>query len=244
MKSDEDAHGHVVYDLHHGISATEIVERDDGWIAASPGPSLYLAPFRKWPKHERAAMKYARGRVLDVGCGAGRACLYLQRRGQQVVGIDNSPLAIKTARLRGVRQTRLLSVTSITTRLGTFDTVLMLGNNFGLMGNRKRARWLLQRFASITSADGRIVAAAVDPYDTQDRDHRRYHRHNRSRGRMGGHIRVRVRYGSYCTPWFDWLLVSRREMRRLLAGTPWEMERYIESGGPGYVAVIRKNVAT
>ena len=242
MKSNEDAHGHVVYDLYHGVPATEIVERDDGWIAASPGPSFYLAPFTKWPRHERAAMKYARGRVLDVGCGAGRACLYLQQRGHQVVGIDNSPLAIKTARLRGVRQTRIMSVTSVSTRLGQFDTVLMLGNNFGLMANPRRARWLLQRFASVTSVDGRIVAAAIDPYDTQDRDHRRYHRRNRSRGRMAGQIRVRVRYGNYCTPWFDWLLASRREVRLLLAGSRWRVERFVGSAGPGYVAVLRKRV--
>ena len=242
MRSTEDAHGRAIFDCYQGVPATELVERDDGWIAASPGPSLYLAPFNKWPKHERAAMRYVRGRVLDAGCGAGRACLYLQQRGQRVVGIDNSALAVKTARLRGVHETRLMSVTRVNARLGTFDTVLMLGNNFGLMGNRKRARWLLRRFADITSVHGRIVATAVDPYDTQDRDHRQYHRRNRSRGRMGGQVRIRVRYGKYRTQWFDWLLVSRREMQQLLEGMCWKVERFIDSGGPGYVAVLRKSV--
>ncbi len=240
MKPHEDAHGRVVYDLYRGLGATEIVERDDGWIGVSPGPSFYLAPYRKWPKHERAAMRYVRGRILDVGCGAGRACLYLQDRGQSVVGIDVSPLAIKTARLRGVRRARLMAAAEVSMRLGKFDTVLMLGNDFGVMGNLRHARWLLRRFSSITSTTGQIVAAVVDPYDTQDGDHRRYHRRNKSRGRMGGQIRIRVRYGKYCTPWFDWLFVSRSEMQRLLEGTGWQVDRFIDSAGPGYIAVLRK----
>jgi SAM-dependent methyltransferase len=243
VKPQEDAHGRVVYDLHQGIAAVEIVERDDGFIALSPGPSFYLAPYRKWPKHEQAAMRYVHGRVLDVGCSAGRACLYLQGRGQAVVGIDISPLAIKTARLRGVRDARRMAVTKVSARLGQFDTILMLGNNFGVMANPGRARWMLQRFSSITSAGARIVAGSVDPYDTSDRDHLNYHRMNKDRGRSGGQVRVRVRYGSYCTPWFDWLLVSRRELQDIVASTPWQIERIVDSEGPAYVAVLCRRVA-
>jgi len=240
LKSRQDAHGHLVRDLFRGIDATEIGERDDGWIATTPGPSLYLAPFRSWPKHERQAMRFVRGRVLDVGCGAGRAALYLQQRGQEVVGIDVSPLAVDTARRRGVRDARVMSVTRISARLGSFDTVLMLGNNFGLMENGTRARWLLRKLARVTSPRGRLVASVVDPYDTKDPAHLRYHRRNRRRGRMGGQVRLRVRYGPYCTPWFDWLLVSRDEMRALLKPTPWQVERFIGGDGALYTAVLGK----
>ena len=59
---------------------------------------------------------------------------------------------------------------------------------------------------------------------------------------MGGQVRIRVRYGKYRTQWFDWLLVSRREMQQLLEGMCWKVERFIDSGGPGYVAVLRKSV--
>ena len=240
LKPLQDAHGRVVHDLNRGIEATEIVERDDGWIGATPGPTLYLAPFRAWPKHEREAMRFVRGRVLDVGCSAGRVALHLQQRGQDVVGIDVSPLAIETALSRGVRDVRRLSVTQVSGRLGQFDTVLMFGNNFGLMANRKRAQWLLRRFARITSVRGRIVASLVDPYVTDDPDHLRYHRRNRRRGRMGGQVRVRVRYGPYCSPWFDWLFVSRDEMQALVRRTPWEVERFVDGGGTLYAVVLRK----
>ncbi|MCK4414566.1 MAG: class I SAM-dependent methyltransferase [Candidatus Eisenbacteria sp.] len=45
-------------------------------------------------------MSRVRGRILDVGCGAGRSMLYLQQKGRAVTGIDISPLAIEVCRRR------------------------------------------------------------------------------------------------------------------------------------------------
>src|SRR5439155_25169192 len=98
-----------------------------------------FSPFRRWPKAERAAMRYVRGRVLDVGCGAGRVALHLQERGHDVVGIDLSPGAVEVARRRGAKDVRELAITRVGPKLGLFDTIVMFGNNFGLMGGRRRA---------------------------------------------------------------------------------------------------------
>jgi SAM-dependent methyltransferase len=178
--------------------------------------------------------------VLDIGCGPGRAAIHLQERGHDVLSIDLSPLAVKTARLCGVRRAQVRSVTQVNARLGRFDTLLMLGNNFGLMSSRARARWLLRRFAGVTPPSGRVVAEAVDPYLTDDPDHLRYHRTNRARGRMSGQIRMRVRYRRFRTPWFDYLLVSQKEMWGLVRGTAWTVERFIDGDGPAYVVVLEK----
>jgi SAM-dependent methyltransferase len=240
LRAQQDAYGLLIYDYHLGRRGAEVVERDDGWIGTSAGPGFYFAPFAQWPAMERRAMRWVRGRVLDVGCGAGRVALHLQSRGHAVVAIDLSPLAVRTARLRGVLDARDLSITQLTSRLGVFDSVVMYGNNFGLFGSERRARWLLARMARITSPAAHIIAATMDPYDTTTPEHRRYHRFNRSRGRMGGELRIRVRYRDRMTPWFGYLLVSRPELTRLLAPTAWRIERLIDSKGASYVAVLGK----
>ena len=66
------------------------------------------------------------GRVLDVGCGAGRVALYLQNeRRLEVLGIDSSPLALRVAKARGARKTRLVAFKDVGFGPGSFDTVVM-----------------------------------------------------------------------------------------------------------------------
>jgi 2-polyprenyl-3-methyl-5-hydroxy-6-metoxy-1,4-benzoquinol methylase len=93
----------------------------------------YLAPFRSRRPQERRAMRFVRGRVLDLGCGAGRVGLHLQSRGHEVVGIDDSPLAVEIARQRGLADVRLGTLTSTVQEDDRFDPILLLGNNLGLL---------------------------------------------------------------------------------------------------------------
>jgi hypothetical protein len=147
---------------------------------------------------------------------------------------------VKTARLRGVRDARVCSITQVSRRLGAFDSIVMFGNNFGLFGNSRRARWLLRRFHSLTSPASRILAESRDPYRGTTAEHRRYHERNRRRGRLPGQLRLRIRYGHARTPWFDYLIVSPGEMREIVAGTGWRIARLIQASGPLYVAVLEK----
>lgn len=236
----QDAYGHLVSDFHQGMDSYEIVERDDGFFSLSPGPELYFLGYEEWPEAEKEAMKYVQGRVLDIGCGAGRHSLYLQDRGFDVLGIDNSPLALKVCKARGLRKTQLLPVTQVNRQIGMFDTLLMMGNNFALLGNMKRARWLLKRFQAITSDTGMIIAQTRDPYQTDTPEHLEYHARNKERGRMPGESRIRVRYKRYVTPWFDFLMVSQQEMITLLEGTNWVIGDFLDGQGGVYIAVIEK----
>jgi SAM-dependent methyltransferase len=235
-----DGYGRLIYAHYQGLPSAEIIERDDGWLDVSTGAPAYFAPFAKWPSHQRTAIGQVRGRVLDVGCGAGRVALHLQARGHKVVAIDLSPLAVKTCRLRGVRDARVCPITRVDRRLGEFDTIVMFGNNFGLFGNPRRARWLLRRFHGLSSSTARIVAESRNPYETTNPAHRRYLQLNRRRGRFPGQLRLRVCYGHARTGWFDYLIVSPREMRAIVAGTGWRVARLIRTTGPMYIAVLEK----
>ncbi len=239
MTNTGDAYGALMLAALDGGDPAEIIERDDGFISAGRfGANFYLAPFRRWPPHQRRAMRLVRGRVLDVGCGAGRVCLHLQERGLDAVGIDVSPGAIEACRRRGVRDARVLSIDDVDESLGVFDTIVMLGNNFGLFASAAKASRLLRRFHRLTSARGRIVAESRSVYATDDPAHLAYRNRNRQRGRMGGQIRIRLRYRSLATPWFDYLMVSEDELRQLAEPAGWTVARIFDSDT--YVAVLEK----
>ena len=72
LEDEQDAYGHELYDYLNGKDVYEIVERDDGYFDVSSGPPLYFSAYDQWPDYEKKAIDYVRGKVLDIGCGAGR----------------------------------------------------------------------------------------------------------------------------------------------------------------------------
>jgi len=154
----KDAYGQEVWAHLNGKESYEVVERDDGFIGLSGGAKAYFAEFKDWPKYQRQAIKFAKGRVLDVGTGAGRVALYLQKKGLRVTAIDNSPLAIKVCKRRGLKNARVLPIEKIGVFApNTFDSVVMYGNNFGLFGNPKKAKELLRKFRDFLLFSGSIT---------------------------------------------------------------------------------------
>jgi SAM-dependent methyltransferase len=233
----------MLIDHYHGDEVFEIIEREDGYIDASDHVGMYFSSFADWQPHEQEAMQYLiPGRVLDLGCGAGRAALYLQEQGHEVVGIDISPLAIEVCRKRGVKDARILSITQVRPHLGRFDNIIMMGNNWGLMGSYNRAKRLLHRFCKMASPDARIIASTNDIYKTDSAVHLSYQAYNRERGRMSGQIRMRVCYKAWRSVWFDYLMVSKPEMEDIVSGTGWKVLEYIDSSGSSYMVIIGKSV--
>jgi SAM-dependent methyltransferase len=238
----QDAYGaQLLAQLKGRAPTAEIIERDDGYIATGSERGSYFQEYEQWPADEQRAVQFARGRVLDIGCGAGRHALYLQQQGRDVTGIDASAGAIKVCKARGLRKALTRPIADID-KFGraSFDSVVMLGNNFGLFGSRLNTKRLLKKLDRITSDDARIIAGTRNPYATSDPDHLGYQRWNRQRGRMSGQIRMRVRFGNAISPWFDYLLVSPDEMKQILDGTGWRIEEFLGADRPVYYAILGK----
>lgn len=241
-----DVFGQEIWGYHNKKPVFQVVDREDGYVNVDNEVESYFYSYKDWEKHEKEAIKYAKGRCLDIGCGAGRACLYLQGKGQYALGIDTSPLAIKTCKLRGVKNAKVMGIEDIEKIKNNrpFDSIILFGYNFGLFENRVKARKLLKKMHKITSKEGRIIAESRDPYLTDNPAHFKYHAFNRKRGRMPGQLRIRVRFMQYASPWFDYLYVSKKEMKDLLKGTGWKAERFINAQGykknGTYIAIIRK----
>ncbi len=116
--------------------------------------------------------------------------IHLQACGHQVVGIDVSSLDERVCRERGILKAKVLPVDRVGPALGVFDTIVMMGNNFGVAGDRVKGSQLLRRFHGITTASARIIPTGNDIHRTEDPVHLAYQRLNRRRGGMPGQIRL------------------------------------------------------
>lgn len=242
MKESQDAYGQQLLAQYHSQTPkTEIIERDDNYIDTGSETGTYFTEYQDWSALERRAIELAKGRILDVGCGAGRHALYLQQKGFDVTGIDNSPGAIEVCKLRGLKKAFVRPIADVDKfKPNSFDTIIMLGNNFGLFGSAEQAKTILAKMSRITAREAQIIAGTRNPYKTDDAEHLEYHKLNRKRGRMSGQIRMRVRFGKAVGEWFDYLFVSPEEMESILDNTDWQIREFIASEEANYFAVIGK----
>jgi SAM-dependent methyltransferase len=220
-------------------SGYEIVEHEGGDFSVGASPQLYFSDHDSWRQTERDALALATGRVLDVGCGAGRFMLWLRERGHDVVGSDNSPGAIEVCRRRGLDDVHVLSIGRVSrSRLGAFDTILLLGGNMALLGQKPQARRNLERLRRVASPGGRLLGANRDWTKSTDAETRAKVAANQAGGRFSGEHRSRIRYKKLATPFFTSSRMSVDELRELAAGTGWTLGEVIDHGEGIYVAVL------
>lgn len=240
LRGKRDANGKLLMDYSNGKHVFEIIERNDGLIEVGGGPRVYFSAYDSWRPHVQEAVSHANGRILDIGCGAGRFSLYLQEKGLDVVGIDNSELTVDVYKARGLKNILPVGIDEIDSSLGIFDTILMLGNGFGLMQSFDNARRILNQFNEITSDNAQIISESINPNGT-DVDHDlQYFEMNRKNGRMPGQIRMRIRYLDYKTPYFDFLLASPDEIKTIIEGTVWKLDKTFGDVNNGFIALIKK----
>jgi SAM-dependent methyltransferase len=215
----------------------QLIERDDGFLEADDAAAYFSGP-DSWSPLAHWACAQARGRVLDIGSGAGRHSLHLQTQGLEVVALDISPLAAEVCRRRGIRDVVTGTVFDLVTEQSKpFDSFLMLGGNLGLLGDNQNGRLLLSALRRLATPDAVIIGQGLDPYRTENPLHLAYHQRNRMRGRLPGQLRLRVRHKNLATDWFDYLFTSIDELTSRLQGTGWQLERF-ETEGASYVARI------
>ena len=104
------------------ITETSISEEDEMSVA------YLFRDFSEMPILEQKALLLAKGKVLDVGCGAGSHSLYLQNEKKlDVTAIDISKKAIEACNLRGVYNTKvediLLFETNEKLKMGNFSSI-------------------------------------------------------------------------------------------------------------------------
>ncbi|MFC6833954.1 class I SAM-dependent methyltransferase, partial [Streptomyces goshikiensis] len=119
---------------------------------------------------DRTVLERCAGRVLDLGCGAGRLVEALASRGHTVLGIDVSPVAVISTVCRG-GPARSGTVFSPVPDEGTWDTALLMDGNIGIEGDPLR---LLRRVHDLVHPGGLLIVEAA-PSEVDERRRVRIH---------------------------------------------------------------------
>lgn len=117
--------------------------------------------YHEMPPLEQRALNEARGKVLDVGAGAGCHALALQERGLDVTAVDISPLSCETMKERGVANVECVNIFNQRFQ-ERFDTLLLLMNGTGIAGKLSRLPQLLSRLKQLMNPGAQILIDSSD----------------------------------------------------------------------------------
>ena len=156
----KDIFGKAILDFQTNNSPEDLVTETNISEADEMRVEYLFRSFNEMPKPEKKALQLAKGKILDVGCGAGSHSLYLQEKGFDVTAIDISPNAIKACELRGLKNARVQNVLDLENE--KFDTILLLMNGTGIFGTLSETSKYLQKLKSLLTANGQILIDSSD----------------------------------------------------------------------------------
>ena len=237
MNSNMDPMGRAIADYHKAGTADRLrvfspmFEEDE-----IPLATLFRR-YEDMPLIERKALDMAKGKMLDVGAGAGCHSLVLQQRGVDVTAIDISPLSAATMSERGVRNVREQDFFALEVK---YDTILMLMNGIGIVGTLERMPEFFRHLDNILAPGGQVLCDSSDiSYVFEDEDG--IVEYPDTVGYYG-ELSFRMQYKDTIGEPFDWLYIDADTLKVQAARNGYNAEVVAEGEHYDYLARITKRV--
>lgn len=162
----KDLFGKAILDFQTNNSPEDIITETNISEADEMNVAYLFRSYKEMPKLEKKALQLSKGKVLDVGCGAGSHSLYLQNvKNLEVTSIDISKNAIQACQLRGLKNAKVQNVLDLDSDLhqnDKFDTILLLMNGTGIFGTLSETPKYLQKLKSLLNPNGQILIDSSD----------------------------------------------------------------------------------
>lgn len=251
----KDILGQAIADhFHHSSSAklrvhTRWGQRADGQPIGSTTEIMPLKTYFRdagdMPELEWIALQHCRGKILDIGAGAGSHSLLLQRMGLEVTALDISPLNAAIIKERGVKKVLRRDFFTLqpgpgasnasrpsARKDGRYDTLLLLMNGIGLVATLEGLRLFLQKAHALLRPGGALV------FDSSDVAYL-FHGRPPKKGPYYGEVNYQYEYRRQRTDWFNWLFIDKRTLRRIAKKEGWKMQVLWEGKFDQYLVELR-----
>jgi len=152
--------GEAMMDYYLGNMATTINIKSSIEGDRIVALEAFFRDSENFPKIERHAFRYCKGKILDVGAGSGPHALYLQRKHFDITGIDISEKSVEVMRKKGLQKAICSDIFLYDS--DTYDTILLMMNGIGVAGDLEGLSRLLQHFKKILNPRGQILFDSTD----------------------------------------------------------------------------------
>ena len=236
MNKINDIYGEALLDYQNGnftedIKTFSTIAGDDIY----PLPYLFRT-FKKMPKLEQKALQLSKGKILDIGCGAGSHSKYLQKQNKEVLAIDISEGAIETCKQRGIINAKVQDVWQLKNQ--QFDTILLLMNGAGMCGKLHKLAKFLNHLKTLLTSNGQILLDSTDViYMFEDEDGNYSIDANKD---YYGETTFTMEYKNKKGKPFDWLYIDFNNLQRASEFCGLQCELILEGSHYDYLARIIK----
>jgi len=156
----KDLFGKAILDFQTQNAPEDLITETNISVADEMDVAYLFRSYDNMPALEKKALQFARGRILDIGCGAGSHSLYLQALGLNVTAIDISPKAVQACQLRGVKEARAIDMMDLQDE--RYDTILLLMNGTGIFGTLAQTSAYLQKLKTLLQPNGQVLIDSSD----------------------------------------------------------------------------------
>lgn len=230
----KDLIGKAILDYQTNNAPDDIITETSLTEADSMSVAYLFRDYSEMPKIEQKALQMAKGKILDVGCGAGSHSLYLQQKGLDVTAIDISEHAVEACKLRGLQNVSVQDVMTLS-EATQYDTILLLMNGTGLAGKLKRIASFLQKLKALLTPGGQILIDSSDiiyMFD-EDEDGGKWIPSNVD---YYGELIFNVRYKGEQEDPFDWVYIDYNTLQNAAHANGLQCELLIEGEHYDYLA--------
>lgn len=188
---------------------------------------IFFRTPEEMPELELLALSLCKGKILDIGAGAGSHALLLQQQLQDVTAMDISPAAVKIMQQRGVKKVLLADVNEYSSE--RYDTLLMLMNGIGLTASLEGFKSFLNHAGSLLNDNGKLIFDSSDIaylYEGTDRPLSKYY----------GEVSYQYEYKGHKSDWFDWLYLDQKTLTKTATACGWQCEVIFDDGEDQFLA--------